>query len=86
LPSAPNIINIDEDGCEGDVVGHTSREQFKVLRMVKVFAMFSFALFLVGLAHVLQATGDPAVGGAAGLTALALSLAMILEGQANLKR
>ena len=63
------------------MVGHTKQQNRKILQQIKVFAMFSIALFFVGLAHVLQATGDPAVGGAAGLTALALSLAMILEAQ-----
>jgi hypothetical protein len=53
----------------------------KVRQQIKVFVMFSVALFMVAFAHVLQARGEGAIGAALGLTAVALSLAMILEAQ-----
>lgn len=48
-------------------------------RHLRAFAMFSIALTMVAFAHLQQGLGQSSVAAALGLTAVALTLAVILE-------
>jgi hypothetical protein len=74
LAESKEIINIDDDGTQEAVVGSISKQQ------VKVFAHFSAAFYLFGLAATLSIT-QPAIAAAAIFTSLAFVGSMILETQ-----
>ncbi len=72
LALGAEIINIVDDWWRW-MVGHIT------VRHLRAFAMFSIALTMVSLGHLLAALGEAQIAAALGLTAVALTLAIILE-------
>jgi hypothetical protein len=71
------IINIGDDGDQEAMVGRISRQQ------VKVFAMFSAAFFMTGLAYAFSLMGDTRIAVAAMMTVLAFVAAIFSEARSS---
>jgi hypothetical protein len=77
VAESKEIIRIDDDGRREPAVGQITRQQ------IRVFAMFSAALFMTGLAYAFSINGDTPIALASMMTAVAFASAIFLEARSS---
>ncbi len=73
VAESKETTNIGDDATEEAAMGRITRQQ------IRVFAMFSAAFFMTGLAYAFSVMGDTTVAVASMLTVLAFVAAMFIE-------